>query len=355
MKNYRPLIVSTVCLVVFCAIAVIFKVFPLGALPASFIGAALGAVITGVVTVVLLDGQSKAEEIKERNVKIFEIKSKVFQDYIDLVWEIWADQRVTGDEYQELTSKYYRNIMIYLKDDDKLGIIGGALSKIGNYLEKDSPNNVSFLQDNMISIIDTLSEELGLGGKINKDQIMDHDSKLFPVLLRKVILESFDNVLVASNYDVLEKGQWLEWNEGNLKHNDLIFSFKKYPACSIRFGMAINADGTLYPEFTVILFIPVGAGFHAFDKFRNKDLLNRRIIIKNNHDIYKPSSQEVNGLIISPFSFKHEETIKMIRENFNYRKVSETLAQRANEMFQEITIAGEDLPIVDFLEKYYGK
>jgi hypothetical protein len=68
-------------------------------------GALLGTVITAVVTVLLLSGQSAAEEVKERNVKVFEKKSEIFQKYIDIVWDIWEDHTVTSEEYLQLTSK----------------------------------------------------------------------------------------------------------------------------------------------------------------------------------------------------------------------------------------------------------
>jgi len=82
MKINKSLIIAIFCLLSFCIMAVIFKVFSITALPVSFVGAAMGAVITGVVTVVLLDGQSKAEEIKERNVKVFE--KKIYNFFLNI-------------------------------------------------------------------------------------------------------------------------------------------------------------------------------------------------------------------------------------------------------------------------------
>jgi hypothetical protein len=48
-------------------------------------------------------------------------------------------------------------------------------------------------------------------------------------------------------------------------------------------------------------------------------------------------------------------SIENIRENFDSLDISKTLAWRANEMFQRIRITEENLTIVEFLEKYYGK
>jgi hypothetical protein len=346
-----------VCFTVFCVIAIITRIYTVSDLQLNFVGALLGTVITAVVTVLLLSGQSAAEEVKERNVKIFEKKSKIFQKYIDLVWEVWTDQKVTGEEYQKLTSNYYRKLMIFLKSEKRRKVIGDALTEIGSCLEKDSSEDRKKLQDNIIKIIDTLSSELELGGSIDPNQIKDHNNKLFPVLFRKSILDSFNNALVASNSDILEKGQWLKWNEGKLVHDDLVFKFNKYPDCSIRFGIAVDGNGSLHPAFVCILFVPVGANFHTFDKFRNSvtGLLNRRVNIKNYLDIYKTLPHEEGGMNIPSFNFADESSMINIREKFNFREVSETLAQRANEIFQKITVSDENLTIVDFFEKYYGK
>jgi len=107
------------CVVLFFVVAVRFNTILLGDIPSSFIGAAVSAFITGVITLIFLQRQTAAEEDTERNVEVFRKKSKVFQAYIKTVWEIWEDQKVTSEEFQRLTTGYYRDLMIYL-DDKKL-------------------------------------------------------------------------------------------------------------------------------------------------------------------------------------------------------------------------------------------
>jgi len=136
MKKFTTPIFAFLGLIVFCGIAVLFKVFSLEDLPASFVGAALGAIITGVVTTILLKAQSQAEEIKERNSKVFEQKSTIFQEYIRKVWKIWENHKVTAEEFQELTSDYYSKLMIYLRDKS-INEISDCLSKIGDCIDKE--------------------------------------------------------------------------------------------------------------------------------------------------------------------------------------------------------------------------
>ena len=120
-----------------------------------------------------MNGQSSAEEVKERNVKVFEKKTEIFQDYIDTVWEIWEDHFVTGDEYLKMTSAYYKELMLYLKKDS-LKKIGECLKSIGTVIKQDVQDE-AILRDNICSIINVLCDELSLGGRIDSDLFKDLD------------------------------------------------------------------------------------------------------------------------------------------------------------------------------------
>jgi hypothetical protein len=171
------IIAAIVAIIVYCIIAVVFDVMPLDVLPANFIGAALGALIGALITLFLLRGQSDIEEKKGKDIRILEKKTEVFQDFIETVWKVWEDQIITIEEFQNLTSKYYQNLMIYLKDET-LGIIGNALSAMGGKIDKNSFKDAMELRDNIVKIINTLSAEIDLGGKI-EPSIMTNTTKLF--------------------------------------------------------------------------------------------------------------------------------------------------------------------------------
>jgi len=71
MKIIIPSVICLVCIVVFCFVAITGKIYKLDELPLNFMSAFLGAMVTAILTLMLLNRQSTAEEIKERNVKIF--------------------------------------------------------------------------------------------------------------------------------------------------------------------------------------------------------------------------------------------------------------------------------------------
>jgi hypothetical protein len=177
-KWVRVILIAVLCIVVFCFIATTSQIITIGELPANFIAVFLEAAVTAVITVVLLTGQSSAEEVKERNVKVFEKKSEIFQDYINIVWDIWQDHTVDSEEYLKLTSKYYKELMLYLNKKSTESI-GRQLQKIGGLIgAENQEQNKSILQGCLIEIINTLSDEISLGGHVDMEIFKDLDTKM---------------------------------------------------------------------------------------------------------------------------------------------------------------------------------
>ena len=75
--------------------AIAFGIIPLESLPSQFYGALVGTVITAIITILLLQGQTQTEENKERNVKVFEKKSEVFNN-LSIVFEPSPGINVSG-------------------------------------------------------------------------------------------------------------------------------------------------------------------------------------------------------------------------------------------------------------------
>ena len=96
----------TICSIVFIIAAVSFHVFEFDMLPSQFFGALIGVVITAIITVLLLKGQTDNAEKLEKNVKIFEHKQEVYHAFIDKLREILKDGEITinstTDELKEL-------------------------------------------------------------------------------------------------------------------------------------------------------------------------------------------------------------------------------------------------------------
>ena len=169
LRNIIIVVMSVICILAFFIFAGVTEAIAIPEIPASFLGAAAGAVITAVVTLLLLQGQARAEEVKERNVKVFEKKSAIFSEYIDNVWKTWEDHQITVKEFYCLVGDYYKKLMLYM-NSYSAKIIGEQLKAIGKFAEKDEISNEEHkkLQSALINIINTLSDEISLGGHIDE-------------------------------------------------------------------------------------------------------------------------------------------------------------------------------------------
>jgi hypothetical protein len=360
-KTIYIVIIAALCLILFCSILVVFGVLSLNALPMTFLGAAMGAVITGVITLTLLQGQQNAQEVKERNVMIFKKKSEIFQKFIDMVWDdIWTEGKITNEQYKEITSFYYKNLMIYMdneKKDAPSQDIGDAITNLGDCLEKETSNNTKIIQDNVICIINALSKELGLGGEIKDKHIKEHSNKLFPALFRKKILDTLNEELDLQNSTIFKKGQWKKWNEGSMIHDSIIIVFKDYPECSIRIGFSIDAGGRPFKaNIEIVFFVPVGANYNRFNDFRAEKTgsMKNRIRLEGYDKVFGTSTQD--NVTIPYFNFFDDnKNIEEIQKEDNYKQIAEALAQRTSNVFTQLRVNGVDKSLTDFLEEHYGK
>ena len=348
-KFFTPLF-AFLGLMVFCGIAVLFKVFSIEALPASFVGAALGAIITGVVTTILLKAQSQAEEIKERNSKVFEQKSAIFQEYIKNTWEIWENHRVSAEEFQRLTSDYYSKLMIYLQDDSIIKI-SDCLSIIGDYIDKEDVN-LEILRENVINIINILSDEIDLGGHIILDKVKELDSKVFPLLFKKTLISELKSEMMKDT-GLFREPQLVKAYSGNKEY--LQFVFREYPDCKVSIG-SFDVVGLLTMR------LDINRKLHQFDDYRwhikqynywietarsdNKRELYLNEVLPNDDEA---KDIEINNLgKINNFGFSDINSLKQFEGC--YQKLSSLLAQRAAYYLNAKTIKNE-FSIAEFPER----
>ena len=78
MKNKDNIIIGgTIAFaLLFAVTAVLFKVFEIEIFPSQIYGALMGSVITCIITLLLLRGQTSSEELKERNMAVFNFFTK---------------------------------------------------------------------------------------------------------------------------------------------------------------------------------------------------------------------------------------------------------------------------------------
>jgi len=197
MKN-RINISIAIIVIVFITIVVATRLFKIADLPLQTIGVLFGAVITALITYFLLLGQSQAEENKERNVRVFDEKSKRYNIFIDKLWEIWDDREVTLEELNQLIGFVSKDIILYTKSET----VDRILTSLINIAEIANPDKSNIkdekatktIQENIFLIINELAIEIGLGGKIEKgiqEKLNKLEEKVVPYLIKKDFKEKY--------------------------------------------------------------------------------------------------------------------------------------------------------------------
>jgi hypothetical protein len=343
--NYFSAIISAiVAIVMFCVIAVIFNVMPVDSLPVNFIGATLGALIGALITLVLLRGQTDIEEKKGKDIRILEKKTEVFQDFIKAVWQVWEDQIITIEEFKNLTSLYYQNLMIYLKDEARLKAIGDALTAMGGKIDKNSFNDTKVLRGNIVTIINTLSAEIDLGGKIDTTIMDKHDEIVFPILFRKMLLNKLNEALSTNNIASNFKEGRYEFIWEGAHHEFITFELKNFAGIKLTIGEigAQKLNMVFMADKKIV----------QLDNFRHQGYGGRfRQRFGPQLSVSTPIPDDEDKTPTPPLDFTKEDSMKVFRGE--KRNFSNILARRILYHLGEWKV--EEFGIIEFLENYVGK
>jgi hypothetical protein len=365
-------IIALLGIVAFCLATTDIKILSIDALPPSFIGALLGAVISGIITVVLLIGQSAAGEVKERNVKVFEKKSEIFHDYIDILRGVWENQKITQEDFKKLTDKFRIELMLYLKKKT-VNAIAEYLDKLGDCSLEKIPNS-DILNENIFALINILSKDLGFAGKIDRKVNKRLDDKInkYPREFREVILTELNNALLGMEMKALKEGRYDRLDDGG-EYACFNFTNSKYVGCK----MIIGSFSQYCAHGGVYLGLYVEKNIHQVDEFRFNDdeESNFPEFSKYWIGVYdtkgrddwvelttKIPEEEINQNIGEFKPLEDDCWLFLDRPNYieayrdNFRKVARIIGQRAAWWFAhgEIWVGEKTLSILDFLDKYLG-
>jgi hypothetical protein len=159
---------------------------------------AIGAIFTAIITVFLLLGQSETEEDKERNVKVFEKKSELFNNFIEELWKVWEDRNITLEELSHLLELVSKDIIPYTKPESAKSILNSLNAIASEVNTQENTANKKHIQNHLYAIINTLSEEIGLGGAIHQDIATELDKledSILPYLNKKRYMNKINELV----------------------------------------------------------------------------------------------------------------------------------------------------------------
>ena len=370
---FRALFLMLAGIVTFCLVTMAFQIFSADQLSASFIGACLGAIVSAIITQVLLVAQTTREELNERNVKVFETKYSIFQEYIENLKEIWENQKIEPEKFREICNDFRIHLMVFLKKEtaDK---IAEFLNKLGDCSIEKLPDYEMF-NSSIFGIINVLSENLGFGGSINLeiDKQLDEKINKYSRDFRESILNELNISLLSMKQDTLERGKYERLEDGG---EYACFNFKepKFKGCKLIIGSISQycAHGGVY------MGLYCDKNIHEVDEFRWNDdedsnfpdfskywvgifdTKGREDWVELTTDLPDNNANKEIG------SFDHPEenwwlfidrptAIEDFRKN--YLQIAKIMARRAVWWFEhgEIWEGEKTLSIKNFLDKYLGK
>ena len=129
-KTFEYVFVFLIIIVLFTAIASYFYYKSDNAVGPNLITAFVGVVISALVTLVLLKGQTKDEEEKERNLKLYNTKLQVYSDFVYDMYEFLRDNQVTEEEFSSLRTRLLGKVCFYVNNKDVLKRIEKELKNI---------------------------------------------------------------------------------------------------------------------------------------------------------------------------------------------------------------------------------
>lgn len=221
MKRFKnKLLISLAILLAISLSLFVFSIIYEGEMPKlveNINNSAIGAIFTAIITVFLLLGQTETEEDKERNVKVFEKKSELFNDFIEELWKVWEDRNITLEELSHLLKLVSKDIIPYTKPESAKSILNSLNAIASEVNTQENTANKKHIQNHLYAIINTLSEEIGLGGTIRQDiatEMNKLEESILPYLNKKRYMNKINELVqerlnkILTNFTIEDNYLW---------------------------------------------------------------------------------------------------------------------------------------------------
>lgn len=242
MKNKSWFYITIVLTILFIAGSVWFKIYQENVLVEQFYGALLGVVITAIITVLLLQGQTSNEEKRDRSLKIFEKKQDVYHEFLESLKDIIKDGEITistrGETQDELKDLLFQlgYIQMHTSDENTRKIF----EKVSNIIRQMNDFNVSeeYKQKHLPEFYASLSEHLFEIISILKSDLYNEKTQTIPKTQVQQLLNDCDLFIENEGVDkhALQKYFWDELQkqfkekEYDLEYKDFTKDISEYYA-----------------------------------------------------------------------------------------------------------------------------
>ncbi len=125
-KKTVLIVVSLV--IIACSFAVFLRLFTVGELWYQMFAAILGVIITAVITMILLQGQSNKEADLQKDTKVFEEKLRIYQDYLHTLCEVIKNQSLSKEK--KINLEFQTSYVAMHCDSKHIAAVSSAVKRL---------------------------------------------------------------------------------------------------------------------------------------------------------------------------------------------------------------------------------
>lgn len=168
LTQYKIITITAVLVVLACFFAIYLRLFTEKELWYEMFAAVLGVIITAIITMILLRGQSDNYVERERAAKIFEEKLKIYQDYLHTLCDVIKDHSLSDEE--KIRLEFQTSYVAMHCNSKYIATVSNAVKELIEYCcpdedsESKNRNNKSGspdpLLDNLFCIVEAFRKDL---------------------------------------------------------------------------------------------------------------------------------------------------------------------------------------------------
>lgn len=168
LTQYKIITITAILVVLACFFAIYLRLFTEKELWYEMFAAVLGVIITAIITMILLRGQSDNDVERERAAKIFEEKLKIYQDYLHTLCDVIKDHSLSDEE--KIRLEFQTSYVAMHCDSKYIATVSNAVKELIEYCcpdedgENKNRSNKSGspdpLLDNLFCIVEAFRKDL---------------------------------------------------------------------------------------------------------------------------------------------------------------------------------------------------
>lgn len=182
---YRYLGLALVIVICLTAISTYFFLRSDNEVGPNLITAFVGVALSALITLLLLNGQTNAEEVKQKNVKKFEQKLSIYKDFLKALCNIVKDQKIEPGE--EIMLQFQVAILATHTNESTIKRISGEVDEIIKRIKSGNRESNELIEP-LLNIADVFHQELY------------EDNKVVDVKNRQQTIGYFQSLLTSHDY-----------------------------------------------------------------------------------------------------------------------------------------------------------